>query len=130
MSLADVKDAENKAQEWKIEKSDIAKPKVLIIALKDYNPATSSTDSIVNDLRRRLPGKDIHGDSGKIFIMSMDFNGISQAIVEEVVRTAGYEYEVENIDGVQKTTISLSSLNQPVSPLHMKGTHPWWKFWA
>lgn len=103
---------------------------IMIIKLKGFNPETTSIDPILRNLRTRMPGKEVHGDWGKIFIMSMDLSEIPETIVEEVVRAAGYEYEIESADGIQRTAPSLLPPPQPVASSHKEGKRPWWKFWA
>jgi hypothetical protein len=102
--------------------------RVMIIALKDFDPRKASIDPIIRDLRRHLPETEVHGDSGKIFLMSMGLSEISEEVMRERITAAGYGFEIESADGVQKTTHS-PTMQADVSSSE-KSELPWWKFWA
>lgn len=71
-------------------------PMLMIVKIKNYDDRSTSCDRIAQELRRRLPGTEVQGDStwGKIFLMSMGL-GFQKATVDEVFRGLGYEYDVE-----------------------------------
>jgi hypothetical protein len=69
---------------------------LMIVRIKNYDDGSTSCDRIAQELRRRLPATEAHGDSawGKIFLMSLGF-GFQKETVDQVFRDLGYEYEVE-----------------------------------